>query len=205
MNIAILGAGTIGSTLGRAWVRAGHTVTFGVRTVENPEVQALVQELGGIASVAAVAGAIASGQVVLFAIPGQAMEATIAAHAAALAGKVVIDAANRIGAATMHSFAAFTTHVPTAQVFRAFSSLGWENFARPRFGDIQADLFFCGPDGTARAQVEILISDVGLRPVWVGGPEQASLIDALTSLWFTLALGQKRGRHLAFKLLTDDV
>jgi hypothetical protein len=204
MKITILGAKNIGGTLGRAWAAAGHQVRFGVRTVANPDVQALVQELGETASVTSVADAIQSGEAVVFAIPGQAMEATIAEHASALAGKIVIDAANNIGAPTMNSLAAFAAHVPTAQVFRAFNSLGWENFAHPRFGDIQADLFFSGPAGRAQAQVEQLIADVGLRPVWVGGPEQTPLVDAIGGLWFVLALGQGRGRHLAFKLLTDE-
>ncbi len=204
MQITILGAGKVGSALAHAWLRAGHTMRFGVRAVDSPEIQALLGELGSAASVATVAEAIAFGDVVVFAIPGQAMEATIAANAAALAGKVVIDAANKVGAATMHSRESFTAHAPTAQVFRSFNTLGWENFTRPRFGDIQADLFYCGPDGQARRQVEQLIADVGLRPVWVGGPEQTAVVDALAGLWFALALGQQRGRHLAFKLLTDE-
>lgn len=204
MQIAILGAGNVGSTLARAWLQAGHTVRLGVRTVDSPELQALRAELGSAASITTIADAIAFGDVVVFAIPGQAMEATIAAHAAVLAGKVVIDAANKVGAATMNSRDAFTAHAPTAQVFRAFNTLGWENFAQPRFGDIQADLFFCGPAGAARHQVEHLIAAVGLRPVWVGGPEQTAVVDALGGLWFALALGQQRGRHLAFKLLTDE-
>ncbi len=104
----------------------------------------------------------------------------------------------------MNSLATFATHTPSAQVVRAFNSLGWENFANPQFGSVQADLFYCGPSGVAQAQAEQLIADVGLRPVWVGGPEQAPLVDAIAGLWFALALGQRRGRHLAFKLLTDE-
>jgi predicted dinucleotide-binding enzyme len=204
MQIGILGAKTIGGTLGRKWAHAGHSVTFGVRNTQNPDVQALVQELGGNASVAGVADAIAFGEVVVFAIPGQAMEATIAEHAAALSGKTIVDATNKVGAASMNSLEAFAAHAPTAQVFRAFNSLGWENFANPQFGGVQADLFYCGPSGAAQAHVEQLIADVGLRPVWVGGPEQTPTVDAVASLWFALALKQGRGRHLAFKLLTDE-
>jgi len=203
MRIGILGAKTIGGTLGRKWAQAGHSVMFGVRNPQNPDVQALVQELGG-ASAGGAADAIAFGDVVVFAIPGQAMEATIAEHAAALVGKTVIDAANKVGAATMNSLEAFTTHAPSAQVFRAFNSLGWENFANPQFGGVQADLFYCGPSGAAQAQVEQLIAEVGLRAIWVGGPEQTPTVDAIASLWFALALKQGRGRHLAFKLLTDE-
>jgi hypothetical protein len=39
--------------------------------------------------------------------------------------------------------------------------------------------------------------------VWVGGSEQADLVDGLLKLWFQLVAGQGMGRHLAFKLLRD--
>jgi hypothetical protein len=200
MRIAVLGAKIVGSTLARKWARAGHTLMFGVRNVENPEVQALARELG--ATVGTPAAAIAFGAAVVFAIPGGAMEETIAAHGPALAGKIVVDATNRMGGGTMNSVAAFTAHAPTAQVYRAFNSLGWENFENPQFGDIQADLFYCGPSGAGQAAVERLIRDVGLRPVCLGDLGQVGLVDAIGSLWFALAYGQRMGRRLAFKVLT---
>lgn len=203
MDIGVLGGKVVGGTLAKKWVAAGHRVMFGVRHPHNPEVQALAQSLGGNASVSLIADAIAFGEVVVFAIPGRAMEATIAEQAAALSGKLVIDAANQMGAAVMNSAASFAAHVPTAQVFRAFNTLGWENFEIPRFGDVQADLFYSGPAGEGQTRVEQLIAEVGLRPVWVGGPEQTDLVDALGRLWFALALNQRRGRHLAFKMLTE--
>ena len=72
-------------------------------------------------------------------------------------------------------------------------SLGWENFADPVLGGIQADLFYAGPDGPTRPTMERLIGEVGLRPVSVGGPEQVVVVDAVASLWFALALGQRKG------------
>jgi hypothetical protein len=204
MRITVIGAGAIGSTLGRAWVQAGHTVQFGLRRPYSPEAQALAQELGPAASVTSIADSLTGGNVIVFAIPGQGMAATISDHAAALADTIVIDAANRVGSATLNSLADFQCHAPSAQVFRAFNTLGWENFAAPRFASLQADLFYCGPDGAARGSIEQLIADVGLRPIWLGGSEQTELIDALAKVWFSLAIGQRRGRHLALKLLTDD-
>jgi hypothetical protein len=200
MKVAILGAKNVGSTLARQWARAGHAVMFGVRKVENPEVQALAQELGAIVGTSA--EAIAFGEAIVFAIPGNAMEETIAAHGPALAGKIVVDAGNRMGGGPMNSSAALAAHAPGAQVYRAFNSLGWENFANPQFGAIQADLLYCGPDGQGQAVVEQLIGDVGLRPVRVGDLGQVGLVDMVGSLWFALAFGQGMGRHLAFKVLT---
>lgn len=200
MKIAVLGAKIIGSTLARKWARTGHEIMFGVRSVNNPETQDLARDLGATAGTAA--EAIAFGEVVVFAIPGRAMAETIAAHGAALAGKIVIDAANRMGGGPMHSAAAFATHAPGAQVYRAFNSLGWENFENPIFDGVPADLFYCGPAGAGRAAVEALIRDVGLRPVCLGDASQVGLVDRVGSLWFALAFGQGMGRNLAFKVLT---
>ncbi len=47
-----------------------------------------------------------------------------------------------------------------------------------------------------------MISDVGLRPIRLGDADQVGLVDSVGSLWFALALGQGKGRHLAFKVLS---
>ena len=119
-----------------------------------------------------------------------------------LDGKIIIDTANKLGGGPMNSFATFQTHTPRARVFRAFNTLGWENFADPVYDGIQADLFYCGPGGDDREVVEQMISDVGLRPIRLGDVDQVSLVDSVGSLWFALALGQGKGRHLAFKVLS---
>jgi predicted dinucleotide-binding enzyme len=66
-----------------------------------------------------------------------------------------------------------------------------------------ADLFFCGPDGVDLPQVEQLIAAVGLRPVRIGDLDAVDTLDGIARLWFALALSQDRGRHLAFRVLTD--
>jgi len=67
---------------------------------------------------------------------------------------------------------------------------------------VQADLIYCGPDGETRPPVEQVIADVGLRPIYLGGNEYVELVNMLTLIWGTLAIGQQHGQHLAFKLLT---
>jgi predicted dinucleotide-binding enzyme len=202
LRIAILGAGNIGGTLGRKWVAAGHKVAFGVTNPNSARAQALRAELGNRVAIGSVADALATSDVVVMALPGKAMDETITKHAAQLNGKIILDAANRMGGGTMNSFATFQTNTPHARVFRAFNTLGWENFANPVFDGIQADLFYCGPDGDAREIAEQMISDVGLRPIRLGDVDQVGLVDSVGSLWFALALGQGKGRHLAFKVLS---
>src|SRR5260221_9819586 len=170
MNITVLGCGNIGGTLGKKWARAGHTLTFGARHPDDAETQKLVQSIGPNASLTSFDEAIPRGAAVLFAIPGSAVEQAVAENGAALAGKIVIDASNKVGQQPAHNRAAFTAHAPTAQWVRAFNHLGWENFEDPRYGDDTADLFFCGAPGEARAVVEGLIGDVGRRPGNGGAP-----------------------------------
>jgi hypothetical protein len=86
-------------------------------------------------------------------------------------------------------------------LYRAFNALGWENFANPRYGELAVDLFYCGQEGEARIRMERLIGDIGLRPVFVGGLELAPVVDALGSLWVTLAFRQGWGRQIALKLV----
>ena len=200
--VAVLGAGNIGRTIGKKWSAAGHKVRFGVNDPAGKNAQALRAEFSDRVVIGTLVDVLQGNpDVVLIALPGNIIETVAQEYGAQLNGRIIIDAANRIGEDSMHNLAHLQQHAPQAQVYRAFNSLGWENFAEPNFDGIQADLFYCGPDGELRIKVEQLISNVGLRPVYLGGTEQMGLLDSLTSLWFTLALGQKKGRHLAFKVL----
>ena len=118
-------------------------------------------------------------------------------------GKLTIDAANSIATSPMDNHAAFAASAPGAAYARAFNTLGWELFDRPTVAGVPADHFFCCPDGAARSQMEALIGDVGLNPIWVGGPEEVATVDSLLRLWITLAMKRGLGRHFALKLLTE--
>jgi predicted dinucleotide-binding enzyme len=201
VKIAVVGTGNIGGTLGQKWAKAGHAVMFGARDANSPKVQALLAAAGGNASAGTLGQAIAFGEVVVLATPWSAVPSIVAEHAHALNGKLVVDATNNFGGPVINNVQTIAAGAPGAQVARAFNSAGWENLADPQFGSIQADLFYCAPE-QARPVMEQLIGDIGLRPIWVGGLDQVQLVDAVGSLWVTLALRRGLGRRLALKLLS---
>ena len=201
MKIAILGAGNIGSTMGKKWAAAGHEVTFGVRDISSPKVATLLKSISGKVQADSIANALAFGKVILIAIPYDAVAATVVAHADVLADKIIIDATNKFGAQVVNNLTTIQQAVPTAKLYRAFNPLGWEIFANPQFGEVQVDHFYCGPDDTNQSVVEQLIAEVGVRPIWVGGLETAPVVDALGTLWVTLAIQQGWGRNIAFKMI----
>lgn len=198
MKIAVLGTGNIGGTLGRAFARAGHDVTFGSRDpgADNDapgDTGAQVSDIGG---------AIETADVVVLAVPGGAVGGLVREHAQALGGKLVVDCANNIsGNGPVNSHDTITSAAPAVRYARAFNTLGFENLREPRYGDIVGDMFFSSGEGD-RDTLEQLIEAVGLRPVYLGDGTQA-LLDDLLRLWFTLSRLSGR-RHFALKVVGDD-
>jgi predicted dinucleotide-binding enzyme len=215
LRIAILGAGDIGGTLGRKWARAGHTIAFGVKNPASEKAQSLREELGEHILIGSPTEALAESDIVLLAVPGTAVEEIIATHAQLLDHKIIIDATNQMtkgkseatkqwqGQGALNSLGTLQTHAPNAQVYRAFNTYAWEAFAEPIYKGIQADLFYCGPEGEALTVVEQLIAEIGLHPMRLGDLDQIEVVDEILRLWGTLALFQGMGRdRVALKVLT---
>lgn len=195
MEIAVIGAGNIGGTLGKKWAQSGHQVRFGVR---NP-LASKYDDLRPLGKVTTIADALAGAEVVLLAQPGNAVAEFATQFGTDLNGKVVIDSTNNFSSPTMNNLGVLREKAPGALHVRAFSNLGWQNFDVPVIHGVTIDLFFCGHD-QARSIAEQLISQIGLNPVYIGGEDTVDLVDGLTRLWFTL-VNQGRGRRVALKLL----
>lgn len=195
-NVAVIGTGRIGGTLGRAFARAGHQVTFGTR---GPADGTTAGDSG--AAEAALPDALAAADIVVLTVPGSAVAGLIAEHTGALTGKLIIDATNKIGGDGPANSHQDVAAVPGARYARAFNSLGVENLADPHFGTETADMIYSAPEAD-RQPLEDLIRAVGLRPVYAGDGAH-EVVDGVLRLWFALAIGQGRGRHLAFRVLDD--
>jgi predicted dinucleotide-binding enzyme len=146
--------------------------------------------------VVAVGEALTGAEAVLLAVPGRAVAEVVAANGAALAGKVVIDAVNRIGEPSVNCRAEIASAAPGARYVRAFNTLGWENFADPPPG---AAMFFAADPG-ARPAAEELITAVGLEPVFAGEADASGTVDALLTLWFALVKHNEGNRRVALRI-----
>jgi 8-hydroxy-5-deazaflavin:NADPH oxidoreductase len=91
MRIDIIGAGSVGATLGRAWIKHGEDVIWGLRNPADSKHAALPKE-----RVKRPADAVKEAGVVVIATPWSAAEAAIKSLGS-LAGKTVIDCMNPLG------------------------------------------------------------------------------------------------------------
>lgn len=191
MRIAVIGKGNIGGSLGTKWRAAGHDVVYGARNGSG--------EGPGGAPVRGIGDALKDVDVVVLAVPGQVVADVVTGHGAALAGKTVIDAVNRIGAPEFDSRAIIADAAPQARYVRAFNSLGWENFADPMPG---TNMFFAA-DPDARATAEELIRAVGLEPAFLGDANATTTVDGLLPLWFALVRHNGGNRRVALRIITE--
>lgn len=207
MRIGVIGAGSVGGTLGRRWAQRGHEVMFGVRDAGAPKVRELLGEAEG-ATAGSVAEAAAFGEVVVFATPWGATRDAVT-QAGDLTGKVVFDTTNPLtpdlsGLTTDGGTSAaeqVASWAPGARVVKVFNTTGANNMAEPIFDEQPATMFYCGDDDEAKAVAARLAADLGFEPIDAGPLREARLLEPLALLWIHLAYAQKMGRNIAFKLM----
>jgi predicted dinucleotide-binding enzyme len=175
MKIGIIGAGMIGSTVGKLWIDAGHEVTFASRHPE--ELQPLVAKLGEHASAGTPSEAARFGEVVMLTVPLMAVPALARDLAPSLAGKIVLDTGNayekRDGAAAAeasrhpHGSAGWAAAMfPEARWVKAFNSVYFKTLETEahRDGD-RVGIPLASDDRAAMDVAAQLVRDAGFDPV----------------------------------------
>lgn len=203
MEIAILGSGNVGGTLGRRWSELGHSVVWGVRDPSSAKAQAAA----AAGRVMSIAEAAAASEVVVLAVPWAAVEEVLSA-AGDLSGKLLIDCTNAVGGGYRpavegaDSAAAFVAqHAPGARVVKAFNTLGAGMMADLELGATRAAGLICGDDQAAKQVVGGLAEQLGFEVIDVGPLAAAPLLESAALLWITLAYRQGQGPDFAFGLL----
>lgn len=196
MNIAVVGSGNVGTALGDGWSAAGHSVVYGSRSP--------LKETNANRKVAPVAEAIAQGEVVVLAVPWEAVQEVVSSNR--LAGKTVIDCTNPITPGFELAVGCTTSGgeivanlAKGARVVKAFNTTGFGNMREPRFGTTRLTMFYAGDDDTAKETARRLIGDIGFEPVDAGPMKNARYLEPLAMLWISLSM--KMGRDIALRLI----
>jgi len=205
MKIAIVGSGNVGSALAKGWLRAGHEVTFGVRG-EGGNARHVARELG--AAAAALGKAVAAAEVVVLAVPWNAVQETLAG-CGDLHNKVLFDCTNPLlpdlaglevgltdsGAERVAALA------KGARVVKVFNTTGAGNMLAPRYGERGLTMFIAGNDAEAKQLAEHLSRDLGFEPQDAGPLTAARTLEPLALLWITLAYKQGLGTDFGITLV----
>ncbi len=203
MKIAIIGSGNVGSALGKGWLNAGHEVVFGVRDPQSPKTQkvlALIPE----AKLNTVADASINAVVIVITTPPEAVLDLIP-QLGNVSNKVIIDTTNSIRTKPAPYATAYDAikEISKAQdLVKCFNSTGFENMLNPNYHGEGIDMFAAGNSKKAKQVAGQLAKDIGFATCYdFGGDDKVELLEKFALSWINMAIMQRHGRNLAFKLV----
>jgi predicted dinucleotide-binding enzyme len=212
MKVGVLGTGMVGKTLGTKLASLGHAVLMGSRTKGNAEAVAWAAGAGGGAREGTFRDAAEHGELVLNCTGGAvSLEALRTIDARLLDGKVLVDVANPLdfsgGAArlTVCNDDSLGEQVqrafPRARVVKALNTVNCEVMVDPGRLAGEHDLFICGDDARAKAQVTELVKSFGWRSVVdLGDITGARATEQFLPLWLRL-MGALETPHFNVRLV----
>jgi 8-hydroxy-5-deazaflavin:NADPH oxidoreductase len=211
-TVAIIGTGTIGSTLAANFAAGGQDFLLAGRNQEAT--RKLAADFGGHAEAASIDDAIDRADVLVFAVWLDAFEQLIAQYGGRLAGKVIVDPSNPIGpdgaggirktiGEQESSGQILAGLLPAgARLVKAFGTLSAPTLAAAaRREPERAVLFYATDDTVAGDLVAELIRASGYEPVRVGGVDQSIRIEMFGDLHEVGALGRVVTKPEALKAI----
>jgi predicted dinucleotide-binding enzyme len=202
MKIAVIGSGNVGDALAMRFANAaGHEVVIGTRRPEDPELKKL--EVFPHIHIRSIADAVAFADVIVVATPAH-VAVELAADLGAMEGKVLIDATNAVQkkpepyATAFDAFKALTK----ADCMKCFNTTGFENMQNPFYDNVAIDMFMAGSSTRGKEVARQLALDAGFAECYdFGGDDKVQLLEYFALSWINLAIMQKQGRNIAFKVL----
>jgi 8-hydroxy-5-deazaflavin:NADPH oxidoreductase len=200
MKIGILGAGSVGKTLGAAWAAKGHEVYVGARTPDAPDTIAWQQSQFATLTLTTLEKAARFGEVILVAIyPWTEIEKVLTPLATALKNKTILDVSNNINfdgqpqlAFTDRSMSEFVQSLlPESRVVKTLNFAPAHMMADPaKSGVIPSVSWVSGDDKQAKAAAVQLLKDIGWTEVFDLGGIHASLLQENVSLVLSLVVAE---------------
>ena len=199
MKIGIIGAGRVGSTLGRRWAGCGHEIVYGVRNPEDSKHQALTDH----AQVVSSPEAAQAGEIVVLSVHWGAVQAAVDSIKAGLDGKILVDCTNPVGANLGGSSAAeqIQAWAPESTVVKSFNQIGSNIMAEPVLDGRKAILFVASDSADACTTVEGLATELDFEVVAMPSLSYARQLEAFAMMWISMSFKLGYGREFAFSMI----
>jgi NADPH-dependent F420 reductase len=202
VKVTIIGAGNVGRALATSAGRAGHDVTI---AANHPEHATEVAEATGATAAPSPRDAAVEADVVVLAVPAQALEDVATELADVVAGKPVIDVTNHpvpdpSGSDTSNA-ESLQAKLPQARVVKAFNTIFASHQADPVVGGVALDGYVAGDDPGAKQRVLELVESIGFRPIDVGPLAMARILEGLAWLNISLNMNNKWSWQTGWKLV----
>jgi NADPH-dependent F420 reductase len=206
MKLAVIGSGNIGKSIGSWASRKDYQVIFSAKNEQHA--QEAAKKAGDNAKAADVKEAVEMADLVLLAVPYDAVKEVISQVGPQLKGKVLIDATNALTEDYSALKVGFTTSAaeeiaklaPGAKVVKAFNTVFASVYAsqNPKINGNTISIFYAGDDPDAKAKVAELIDKMGFDAVDAGPLKAARNLEPMALLNIGLGYGMGHGTNVGF-------
>ncbi|MEE3198049.1 MAG: NAD(P)-binding domain-containing protein [Pseudomonadota bacterium] len=190
-TVAMIGTGEVAGALGPEFAALGHRIIYGSRNPDRPAVRELLLRTGKGASATSQAAASAQADIVVLAVPWNAVQEVLS-NLGDLSGKIVIDPTNPrvISNDGLRDYAVVSSNAeiiqamaPEAKVVKAFNTMGWETMIDPASSGGPVTVPLVGNDQEAKDTVAAIIEGMGLEVVDLGPIRYAHVVEGLYLIW----------------------
>lgn len=190
MRIGIIGKGNVGSAIGKGLIGKGHEVKFGHRDPKEPVIDAAQW-----------------GEVIILAVPYDAVEDVVKEIDSVADGKIMLDVTNAVAEnwdlAIGGPFSAaerLQKLAPKARVVKAFNTVFAVNQSTGKVGKEQLTLFVASDDAKAKQIVMQLGRDIGFDAVDAGMLKSARYLEGMAIMLMYMAFVLGMGTGIGYRL-----
>jgi 8-hydroxy-5-deazaflavin:NADPH oxidoreductase len=203
MNIAIIGTGNVGGALAKRLADANHKIFLGVRDIIEFKGKALLHYSRNI-SACTITDAVKNAEVIIIAVPAQFASET-AKSLGDVSNKIIIDTMNAVFVKPdgfNNTADALLANCNTIDVVKCFNTTGFENILNPIYDGQGIDMYTAGSSEKGVLLAKQLAIEIGFGQVYhFGGNDKFGLIEHMAMCWINLAIMQKNGRDIVFKII----
>ncbi len=191
MKVGIIGKGNVGSAIGKGLVSKGHEVKFGHRDPKEPVIDAARW-----------------GEVIVLAVPYDAVENVVKEMGSVADGKIVLDVTNAITEdwdlaieGPLSAAERLQKLLPKARVVKAFNTVFAANQSIGKIGKEQLTLFVASDDAKAKQTITQLGKDIGFDAVDAGILKSARYLEGMAVMLMYMAFVLGMGTGIGYKLV----
>lgn len=212
MNIGILGAGNVGTTLGKGLISAGYDVCISSRISDDPKHLIWKQEVGTSGDITSFQEAALFGELIILALPWYCLKDVIETiNPVYFKNKTVIDVSNavyfddgpRLQLVDTSAGEVIQQLLPESHVVKTLNTVSDKIMIHPHFKEGSPIMFISGNNPSSKDRVNTLLKDLGWSTIVDLGDIRQSRLQESMMLACVISETQLQSPGSAFALLRN--
>jgi len=204
LNVAVIGEGIVSENIARSLAMAGHYIFLGLKE-DQVVTEALLGEFENIQA-CTVGNAACEADIVILATPVDEVRA-VAYELGDVRKKIIMGVCGNVHPKPtefVHTVNVLRAITGSQHVVKTFNCAGYENLFSAAFAERGADMFVSGDSKKAKEMVKLLAKDMGFANCYdFGNNDTVPLLEDMARCWYNLAITQKLGQNISFKLIRE--